>query len=143
MPIPHPTRPPVRRLTTSRLARFLAAYLEMTVSMVIGMQILGVIWDDVWPGLTGRPDVMALIMAFDMTLGMALWMWVRRHATRHILQMSATMVLPFLVLLFPYWLGLLSGDTLMTWGHVGMFALMAAYLAWRPHTPGTDSPPAP
>ena len=50
-------RAAIRRLTKSRLARFVAAYLEMTVSMVIGMQILGVIWEDISPGLTGRPDL--------------------------------------------------------------------------------------
>ena len=126
-------RAAIRRLAKSRLARFIAAYLEMTVSMVIGMQILGVIWEDISPGLTGRPDVMALTMAFDMTVGMAAWMWVRRHAPRHIVEMSAVMVLPFLVLLVPYWLGVLPGDALLTWGHAGMFALMAVYLARGPH----------
>ena len=139
-PAPHSTTRFQRPRTLRFLATYLATYLEMTVSMFVGMGLFGLLWDAVWPALTSRPDTMAVVMAFDMTLGMALWMWVRRHSTRHILQMSATMVLPFLVLLFPYWLGLLSGDTLMTWGHIGMFALMAAYLAWRPHTPGTGSP---
>ncbi len=131
-----------RRLLHTRLGRFLTAYLEMTLAMVVGMGVLGVVWDAAWPGLTGRPDVMALTMAFDMTVGMAAWMWVRRHAPRHIAEMSAVMVLPFLVLLVPYWLGVLSGDLLLTWGHVAMFALMAAYLAWRPHTPGTPASPS-
>ncbi len=129
-----------RRLLHTRLGRFLTAYLEMTLAMVVGMGLLGVVWDAAWPGLTGRPDAMALTMAFDMTVGMAAWMWVRRHAPRHIAEMSAVMVLPFLVLLVPYWLGVLPGEQLLTWGHVGMFALMAAYLAWRPHTRGSTTP---
>jgi hypothetical protein len=82
---------------------------------------------------------MAVTMAADMTLGMAAWMWVRGHAGRHILQMCAVMVLPFLVLLWPYQLGILSGDALLTGGHLGMFALMAAYLGRRPHTPTTTA----
>ena len=127
-------RAAVRRFLHTRFVRFLAVYLEMTVSMVIGMQVFGAIWDSVSPGLTARPDAMALTMAFDMTLGMSSWMWVRRHAPRHIAEMSAVMVLPFLVLLFPYWLGVLSGGALLTWGHVAMFVLMAGYLARRPHT---------
>ena len=129
-----------RRLLHTRLGRFLTAYLEMTLAMLVGMAVLGVVWDAAWPGLTGRPDAMALTMAFDMTVGMAAWMWVRRHAPGHIAEMSAVMVLPFLVLLVPYWLGVLPGDLLLTWGHVAMFALMAAYLAWRPHTPGATTP---
>ena len=127
-------RAAVRRLLRSRPARFLVAYLEMTLSMVVGMGLFGAIWDGVWPGLTGRPDAMALTMAFDMTLGMASWMWVRRHPARHIVEMSVVMASPFLVLLCPYWLGVLPGDALLTWGHVAMFALMGILMAWRPHT---------
>jgi hypothetical protein len=126
-------RATVSRLLRTRLVRFLTAYVEMSVSMLVGMALLGLLWDSVWPGLTGRPDAMALTMAFDMTLGMSAWMWVRRHAARHIAEMSAVMVLPFVVLLVPYWLGVLPGDALLTWGHIAMFALMGAYLAWRPH----------
>src|SRR6476469_10396607 len=133
-------RATVRRLLRTRLGRFLTAYVEMSVSMLVGMALLGVLWDSVWPGLTGRPDAMALTMAFDMTLGMAAWMWVRRHGARHIAEMSAVMVLPFLVLLVPYWLGVLPGEQLLTWGHIGMFALMAAYLAWRPPAPSIPTP---
>ena len=132
----------IRRFLRTRLGRFLTAYLEMTLSMVVGMGLFGAVWDGVWPGLTSRPDAMALTMAFDMTLGMACWMWVRGHAARHIASMSAVMVLPFLVLLVPYWLGLVAGDALLTWGHIAMFALMAVYLAWRPHTPSATPPPA-
>lgn len=132
-------RDTVRRFLRSRFVRFLTAYVEMTVAMVVGMGLFGAVWDAVWPGLTSRPDAMALTMAFDMTLGMAAWMWVRGHGRRHIVEMSAVMVLPFVVLLVPYWLGTLSGGDLMTWGHVGMYALMAAYLAWRPHTHDADA----
>jgi hypothetical protein len=121
----------------TRLGRFLTAYVEMSLAMLVGMALFGVVWDAVGPGLTSRPDAMALTMAFDMTLGMASWMWVRGHGARHIAEMSAVMVLPFLVLLVPYRLGVLSGDGLLTWGHLGMFALMAAHLALRPHTPST------
>jgi hypothetical protein len=132
-PVPRAT---IRRLLRTRAGRFATTYLEMSVAMLVGMGVLGVAWDGVWPGLTARPDVMALTMAFDMTLGMAAWMWVRRHTGRHIAEMSAVMVLPFVVLLVPFWLGTLTGDALLTWGHIGMFALMAAYLVWRPHSHG-------
>lgn len=123
----------VAKLLHTRFGRFLTAYLEMTVAMLFGMALLGVVWDAVRPDLTRGADAMALTMAFDMTAGMAAWMWVRRHLLRHILEMSAVMVLPFVVLLLPFHLGLLSGEALLTWGHVAMFVLMAAYLWARPH----------
>src|SRR6476661_11147255 len=107
-------RDPVRRLLRSRFVRFLTAYVEMTIAMVVGMGLFGALWDAVWPGLTSRPDAMALTMAVDMTLGMSAWMWVRGHPTRHIAKMSAVMVVPFPVLLVPYWLGAISGDALRT-----------------------------
>ncbi|MFM6848236.1 MAG: hypothetical protein ACKOVB_03935, partial [Terrabacter sp.] len=133
----------VAKLLRTRFGRFLTAYLEMTVAMVVGMGLLGVVWDAGWPDLTRRPDGMALTMAFDMTAGMAAWMWVRRHSPRHILEMSAVMVLPFLVLLLPFHLGLLSGDAVLTWGHAAMFVLMAAYLWARPHAAAAHPAPTP
>ncbi len=130
-----------RQLLHTRLGRFLTAYLEMTLAMVVGMGVFGVVWDAAWPGLTGRPDVMALTMAFDMTVGMAAWMWVRRHAPRHIAEMSAVMVLPFLVLLVPYWLGVLPGDAA---AHVGPRRDVRAHGRLpgvaSAHLPGTPAP---
>ena len=37
-------------------------------------------------------------------------------------------VLPFLVLLVPFWAGAITADALMTWGHVLMLPAMAAVL---------------
>src|SRR6187200_1616238 len=70
-------RATVRRLLRTRLARFITTYLEMTLAMLIGMGLFGALWDSLWPGMTRRPDAMAVTMAADMTLGMAAWMWVR------------------------------------------------------------------
>ncbi|GAB2762124.1 hypothetical protein GCM10027039_23550 [Terrabacter koreensis] len=126
----------VSRFLHTRFGRFLATYLEMTVAMVVGMAVLGAVWDAAWPDVVRQPDGMALTMGLDMSVGMGAWMWVRRHSARHILEMSAVMVLPFVLLLLPFHLDLLSGDALLTWGHVAMFALMAAYLWARPHTAG-------
>ena len=40
-------RPAVRRLLRTRLGRFVTAYLEMSVSMILGMGLFGAIWDSV------------------------------------------------------------------------------------------------
>jgi flagellar biosynthetic protein FliP len=41
------------------------------------------------------------------------------------------MCLPFVVLLVPHWLGLLSGTAVMVVGHVVMFPAMLAAMLWR------------
>ncbi|HZG89870.1 MAG TPA: hypothetical protein VEZ42_06620 [Pseudonocardia sp.] len=119
-------RPP--RSSARKFARFAGHYLEMVVAMLVGMLVLAPLWPADW---VARADVHAVVMATDMTVAMALWMGVRRHAWRRIGEMCAVMYLPFLALLVPYWLGGLSGTALMVAGHVVMFPLMLAAMVWR------------
>lgn len=114
--------------TGRKLTRFVRHYLEMVVAMVLGMVVLGMLWPSGW---LVRPDVHALVMATDMTIPMVLWMRIRRHSWPRIAEMSAAMYLPFVALLAPYWLGVLSGPALMMAGHVIMFPLMLAAMLWR------------
>jgi flagellar biosynthetic protein FliP len=99
--------------------------------MLVGMAALAPLWSLAWPGLSDLPAVAALVMATNMTAGMVLWMGIRRHPWPRIAEMSAAMVLPFVALLGPYWLGLISGDGLMMAGHMLMFPLMLAAMLWR------------
>jgi hypothetical protein len=103
----------------------------MVLAMIVGMVALEPVWSLAWPGLTGLPAAHALVIATNMTAGMALWMRIRRHSAPRILEMSAAMYLPFVVLLVPYWLVAISGPTLMTAGHVLMLPLMLAAMLWR------------
>lgn len=105
--------------------RFLLHFGEMVVAMVVGMLLLGPLWTLAWPGLPDLPAAAALVMATNMAIGMAAWMRVRGHRGRGIAEMCAAMYLPFLVLLGPHALGLISGDTLMMGGHVLMLPAMA------------------
>jgi hypothetical protein len=114
--------------TTRKLFRFAAHYVEMVAAMIVGMVALGPLWPAVW---VVRPDVNAMTMAIDMTVAMALWMRIRRHSWPRTAEMSATMFLPFAVLLVPYWLGALSASGLMIAAHVIMFPLMLAVMLWR------------
>ena len=116
------------RSTGRKFVRFAAHYLEMVVAMLVGMFALGPLWPEAW---VARPDVAALVMAFDMTVPMVLWMAIRRHSWPRIWEMAAVMFLPFLVLLVPYWFGVLSGSVVMVAGHVIMFPLMLAAMVWR------------
>jgi flagellar biosynthetic protein FliP len=114
--------------TGRKLARFVGHYVEMVAAMIVGMVALGPIWPSDW---VARPDVHAIVMATDMTIAMALWMRIRAHSWPRIVEMSAVMYVPFLVLLVPYWLGALSGMGLMIAGHVIMFPLMLVAMLWR------------
>ena len=100
-------------------------YLEMVVAMFAGMVALGPVWSLLWPGLSAHVAADALVMATDMALGMGAWMRFRGHSWSAVTVMSAAMYLPFLVLLVPFWAGLVSGGTLMVAGHALMLPAMA------------------
>jgi hypothetical protein len=115
---------------------FARHYLEMVVSMAVGMIVLHPLWAHGFhalglPGALHHPTVMALVMATDMSLGMGAWMRVRGHSWRSVLEMSAAMYLPFAVFLPPVWAGSLSGDAMITAGHLLMLPTMAALMLWR------------
>ena len=115
--------------TTRRFARH---YLEMVAAMLAGMFALGGLEGLVWPGLTERADVAAIVMATNMSLGMGAWMRFRGHSWRGIAEMSAAMYLPFVVLLVPYWAGVAGEQVLMTWGHLLRLPAMGLVMLWRP-----------
>jgi flagellar biosynthetic protein FliP len=111
---------------------FLRHYLEMVLAMLVGMVALGSLEDLGWPALTGRPDVGVLVMATNMSIGMAAWMRFRGHSWRGIAEMSAAMYLPFAVLLVPFWTGAIREQALTIWGHLLMLAAMALVMLVRP-----------
>jgi hypothetical protein len=130
------TLPPARRHVHAprgaRVRHFAVHYVEMVLAMLAGMFLLGWLEGLVWPGLTPRADLDVLIMATNMSAGMAAWMRFRGHSWRGIAEMSGSMYLPFVVLLVPYWAGMVGEGALMTWGHVLMLPAMAAVMLLRP-----------
>jgi len=106
-------------------------FAEMVVAMLVGMAVLGPLWRLAWPGRPPRADLDVAVMVLDMTVAMVAWMWLCGHDRGAITLMSAVMVLPFAVLLPAYWARWLSGDALMTGGHVAMLGLMAV-VSFRP-----------
>ena len=120
------------RPTSRKLLRFAAHYVEMVVAMIVGMVALAPLWPAEW---VARPDVHAMTMAVDMTIAMALWMRIRRHSWPRTAEMSATMFLPFAVLLVPYWLGAISATTVMVAAHV-MYELLSLIADRISTTPG-------
>src|SRR6476646_7160457 len=115
-----------------RIWHYVRHYLEMVVAMLAGMFAFGSLEGLVWPALTARPDIGAMVMATNMALGMGAWMRFRGHSWRSVAEMSASMYLPFAVLLVPFWAGLIGAGALMTWGHLLMLPAMALVMVLRP-----------
>lgn len=115
------------------IARFAGHYAEMVVAMFVGMGLFALPWMLLWPGLSDHPVLDTLVMVANMTLGMALWMAIRRHSSQMILEMSAAMVAPFVVLLAPLAAGAITVETLSTAGHVLMFVTMLGAMLVRRH----------
>ena len=116
----------------SRARHFVRHYLEMVVAMLVGMYTFGGVENLVLPSVTLRADAGVLVMATNMAIGMGGWMRFRGHSWRGIAEMSASMYLPFLVLLVPFWAGGVGEHTMMMWGHVLMLPAMAAVMLLRP-----------
>jgi hypothetical protein len=107
---------------------FLRHYLEMVAAMVVGMVVLGAAVRGVLAlaglELPAHPELLALEMAVDMSVGMVVWMRHRGHGWAATLEMAGAMFAP-LGALFPLlWLGLIAGDSLMVLEHLAMLPLM-------------------
>lgn len=115
--------------------RFAVHYVEMVIAMFVGMFALDLLWSALGIQLSyaREPELAYLLMAFDMSVGMAAWMRFRGHAWVPTLEMCAAMFVP-IVPLFPLlWLGAIDGMTMMVVAHVAMFPLMLAAMLRRRH----------
>jgi uncharacterized membrane protein (DUF2068 family) len=128
-----------RRSSLASWLPFIRHYIEMVLAMAIGMFALMPLWTLAVqaagaPHLLDRAELMALVMATDMAIGMGAWMAWRRHGWRDIAEMSAAMYLPF-VIFFPATLaGVMTSGTMMVAGHVLMLlAMLAVMLRRRDH----------
>ncbi|GAA3442892.1 hypothetical protein [Planomonospora venezuelensis] len=124
--------PPAASTPRRRWGRFARHYVEMVIAMFAGMFVLGMLLDAVGIGFSHdrRPEPSYLLMAFNMSVGMAAWMRYRGHGWASTLEMCAAMFVP--VVLFPLlWLGVIDGGDLMLVAHVAMFPLMLAAMLRR------------
>ncbi|MFP3966352.1 DUF6010 family protein [Actinomadura fulvescens] len=129
-------RPWASRSPRRGLFRFTGHYVEMVIAMIIGEALFAGVWraGSVLlgePAFLARPDVDSLVMATNMSLGMAIWMRVRGHAWPGIAEMCAAMYVPF-VALFPFlWTSTLSASDFMMWGHMLMLVAMLVVMLRR------------
>ncbi len=113
--------------------RFALHYAEMIAAMFAGMFVLGLLRSAVGLDVSHarHPDLAYLLMAFDMSVGMAVVMRLRRHSWRHTLEMCAAMFAPAVPLFPLLWLGVIGGGALMVAAHVAMFPLMLVVMLLR------------
>jgi hypothetical protein len=114
---------------------FVRHYAEMVVAMFLGMMVLYPPWlwatSDVTSGWLDRSETEALVMATSMAIPMALWMRFRGHGFVPTLEMCLAMYAGFVVL-FPFlWWGGLTGDDMVTVGHVLMLVFMLVAMLLR------------
>ncbi|MET7329356.1 hypothetical protein [Nonomuraea sp. NPDC005650] len=119
--------------TGRRWGKFALHYVEMIVAMFAGMFVLGMLQSALGLGLSHdeQPEAAYLVMAVEMSIGMAAWMRFRGHGWASTLEMCAAMFVP-VVPLFPLlWLGAVDSGTMMMAAHVAMFPLMLAAMLRR------------
>ncbi|MFG2001122.1 hypothetical protein ACGFNU_18455 [Spirillospora sp. NPDC048911] len=124
---------------------FLRHYLEMVVAMLVGMVVVGAAVRGVLAvmGLefpSRHPELVALEMAFDMSVGMVAWMRYRGHGWPGTLEMTGVMFAPAIALFPLLWLGAVSGDTFMVLEHVLMLPLMYLVMLRRRGEYGGTNP---
>ena len=115
---------------------FTRHFLEMVAAMFVGMAVLGAarmgILALTGAEIPGQPAADALLMAFDMSVGMVVWMRVRGHRWAPCWEMTAAMFVPALGGLALLWAGVVSEHGLMMVEHIAMAPLMLAAMFLRP-----------
>lgn len=122
--------------------RFARHYLEMVVAMVAGMLVLDVVRHGVLAlagvefSSAGHPELALLEMAFDMSVGMIVWMGLRGHSWPSTFEMCGAMFAPALVLIPLLRLDVVTADSLMVLEHALMLPLMFLVMLRRRHEYG-------
>jgi hypothetical protein len=112
---------------------FALHYVEMVIAMFAGMFLLD--FAESAAGLhvsyTTQPEAAYLLMALNMSIGMAAWMRFRGHGWGSTLEMCAAMFAPAVPLFPLLWLGVIDGHGVMMAAHVAMFPAMLLVMLRR------------
>lgn len=81
---------------------------------------------------TPATSLRLLSMGLWMSLGMTVWMFVRRFSAGHLVEMNLAMMVPFGLAAVGYAAGLLGEDAAMSLGHLVMLIAMVAVHLFRP-----------
>jgi hypothetical protein len=129
----------IARGRAAEAVRFGRHFVEMVVAMVVGMAVLGAAFRglvaasglDYAEEQAQLPELFALVMAFNMTAGMAAWMRHRGHGWGSVAEMGGAMVVPVLALCPLLWLGAIGTGSLFALMHALMLPAMLAVMLYR------------
>jgi hypothetical protein len=119
---------------------FLRHFGEMFLAMMIGMcglgaldgLILSVAGTSVTHVRDSAPEVVGIVMALNMTVGMTVWMRHRRHSWAMCAEMAAAMLVPAILAIALFWAGMLpSGRSIAAAEMVVMVPAMIAVMLLR------------
>jgi hypothetical protein len=115
---------------------FIQHLLEMTAAMFIAMGVLAMpvrlLWEALgWDFMIENLVARTLVMATNMSIGMALWMRFRGHRWLPIFEMCLAMYVPFVIMYPFYFAGAVGVTGVMVVGHVLMVPAMAVVMLFR------------
>jgi hypothetical protein len=123
--------------TRSRDAfRFLRHLGEMFIAMLAGMMVLGT-GDRAILSAAGTspsavqdaaPELVSLVMAFNMTVGMTVWMRHRRHSWSRVTEMAGAMFIPAMVAIVLFWCAVIHKDAILSVQHLAMLPAMVGVM---------------
>ena len=133
-----PTTGPSQRSAAPRQRRAVRHFLrhlgEMYLAMMVGMMVFGAMGAGVLAAAGtsvsemkhSAPEVFALGMAFNMTVGMTVWMRHRRHSWAMCAEMAGAMFVPAFLAIVLLWCSVIHGGAV---GRVEMNAMLPAMVA--------------
>lgn len=117
--------------------RFGLHLFEMCMAMCVGVAVLDVPFVGLakWAGyadpIRDLPQLAAVVVAFNMSLPMALWMRYRGHDWRCVKEMSGAMFAEAFVLIVVAWLGAFATTSLVPLQHSLMIPAMVIVMLFR------------
>jgi hypothetical protein len=111
-------------------------FVEMLLAMFVGMAVLGGLATLAFAlggsSLTDQSGgLRVLLMGFDMTVPMILWMHYRGHAAARNAEMAASMIVPSAIAAALAWGGTLEAGAAMEIQHAVMVPAMLGVMLWR------------
>jgi hypothetical protein len=109
---------------------------EMVLAMFVGMVVLGGLAELVFAvsgsSLSDQPGgTQVMLMGFNMTVPMVLWMSYRGHAAARNVEMALSMIVPSVAAAALAWAGALESGAALGIQHAVMIPAMLGVMLWR------------